>query len=50
MRYLRGILNYLERTVLSDLTYIMSMIVRVAIGVKTLRIDSECSLEKSSLN
>ena len=38
--------NYLERLVLSDLTQMMSMDDYVAIGVKTLRIDSGCSLEK----
>ena len=37
--------NYLERISLSDQTYMMSMADLVAIGVETLRIDSECSLE-----
>ena len=44
--YLRGTLNYLKRITLSDLTHMMSMIDYIAIGVKTLRINSGCSLEK----
>ena len=44
--YSRKTLNYLERIILSDPTQMMSMVDPVAIGVKTLRIDSECSLEK----
>ena len=46
MRYLRGTLNYLERIALFDPTHMMSMTDLVAIGMKTLRIDSGCSLEK----
>ena len=38
--------NYLERITLSDLTHMMSIVDPVAIGVKTLRIKSKCSLEK----
>ena len=48
MRYSRGTSNYPERITLSDLTHMMSMVDHVAIGVETLRIDSECSLECSS--
>ena len=46
MRYLRRTSNYLERISLFDLTHIISMTDLVAIGVETLRIDNECSLEK----
>ena len=46
MGYLRGTSNYPERITLSDLTHMMSMADHIAIGVETLRIDSECSLEK----
>ena len=46
MRYLRGTSNYPEKIVLSNSTHIMSMTDLVAIDVKTLRIDSGCSLEK----
>ena len=50
MRYSRGISNYLERISLSDPTHMMSMIDLVAIDVETLRINSECPLEKEILN
>ena len=43
------IFNYLERITLSDLTHMMSRADPVAIGVKTLRIDSGCSLDKEFL-
>ena len=46
MRYLRGISSYPKRIALSDPTHMMSIADLVAIGVETLRIDSECSLEK----
>ena len=46
MRYSRGTLNYLERITLSDLTQMMNMTDLIAIGVETLRINYECSLEK----
>ena len=46
MEYLRGTSNYQKRITLFDLTHIMSMADPIAIGVKTLRIDSGCSLEK----
>ena len=46
MGYSRGTSNYLERTTLSYSTYMLSMTDLVAITVVTLRIDSECSLEK----
>ena len=46
MGYLRRTSNYLERIALSNLTHMMSMADHIAIGVKTLRIDSGCSLEK----
>ena len=46
MRYSRRTSNYPERIALSDPSYMMSMIDLVAIDVKTLRIDSQCSLEK----
>ena len=46
MRYSRRTSNYLERTTLSDLTHMMSMVDLVAIGVETPRIDSGCYLEK----
>ena len=38
--------NYPERTTLSDLTHMMSMVDPVAIGVQTPMIDNGCSLEK----
>ena len=46
MGYLRRPLNYLEIIILFDPTHMMSMSDHVAIGMETLRIDSECSLEK----
>ena len=50
MGYSRGTSNYLERIPLFDLTRMMSMAYLTAIGGETLRIDSQYSLEKSSLN
>ena len=46
MGYSRGTLNYPKRIALSDQNHMMSMTNHVSINVKTLRIDSECSLEK----
>ena len=46
MRYSRRTSNYSKRMTLSDPTHVMSMADPVAISVKTLRIDSGCSLEK----
>ena len=46
MRYSIKTSNYLERKALSDLTHMISMVDHIAIGVKTLRIYSRCSLEK----
>ena len=46
MGYSRGTSNYLERIKLSDPTHMMSVDDIVAIGVETLRIYSECYLEK----
>ena len=46
MGYSRKISNYLEKIILLDLTHMMSMANVVAIRVKTLRLDSWCSLEK----
>ena len=46
MGSLRRTSNYLERIALSDQSHMMSMADPIAIGVKTLRIDSGCSLEK----
>ena len=46
MGYSRRISNYPERIALSDLTHMMSMVDPIAINMKTLRIDSGCSLEK----
>ena len=46
MRYSRGILNYLKRIPLFDLTHMMSMTDPIVISVKTLSIDSGCYLEK----
>ena len=46
MGYSRKTLNYTERITLSNPTHMMSMADPIAIGVKTLRIDSGCSLEK----
>ena len=47
MRYLGKTSNYLKRIVLSDLTYMMSMMNPITIDVEMLRIDSGCSLEKN---
>ena len=44
--YSISISNYLKRITLFDLTHMMSMTNIVAIGMKILRIDSECYLEK----
>ena len=38
--------NYLEKIIVSYSTYIMSITDLVAIGIVTLKIDSECSSEK----
>ena len=38
--------NYPERIALSNPSHMMSMADPIAIGVETIRIDSECSLEK----
>ena len=46
MRYSRRLSNYQEIITLSNPTHTMSMVDLVAICVKTLRIDSGCSLEK----
>ena len=46
MGYSRRTSNYPKRIALSDPTHLMSMAELVANGVETLRIDSECSLEK----
>ena len=46
MGYSRWISNYPKRITLYDPTHIMSMADPVAISVETIRIDSECSLEK----
>ena len=46
MRYLRSTLNYPEKITLFNPTHMMSMTSLVAIGLKTLRIDSGYSLEK----
>ena len=46
MGYSRRTSNYLKRIALSDLTHMMSISYHVAIGVKTLRIDNGCSLDK----
>ena len=45
MGYWIRISSYLKRIILFDLTHIMSMADLIAIDAKTLRIDSECSLE-----
>ena len=44
--YSRRTSNYSKRISLFDLTHMMSMANIIAIGVETLKIDSECSLEK----
>ena len=46
MGYSRRRSNYIERIALSNPTHMISMADHVPIGVKTLRIDSGCSLEK----
>ena len=46
MRYLRRILNYLERITQFDLIHMMSMIDHIAIGIETPSIDYGRSLEK----
>ena len=46
MGYSRRTSNYPKRIALSNLTRMMSMADPIAIGVKTLMIDSGCSLEK----
>ena len=46
MGYSRRTLNYLERIRLADPTRMISMVNHIAISVKTVRIDSWCSLEK----
>ena len=46
MGYSRTTSNYPERIALSNPYLMMSMADPIAIGVKTLRIDSGCSLEK----
>ena len=46
MGYSRRTSNYPDRIALPHPTHMMSMTDLVAIGVKTLRIESECSLEK----
>ena len=46
MGYSRRTSNYPKRIALSNLNHIMTMVDPIAIDVETLRIDSECSLEK----
>ena len=46
MGHSRKILNYPKRIALSNLNHMISMIDLTAISVETLRIDSECSLDK----
>ena len=46
MDYSRRTLNYLKRIALYDPTNMMNMVDLVTINVKTLRIESVCSLEK----
>ena len=46
MGYLRRTSNYPERIALSDLTYMMSIVDLMAIGVETPSIESGCFLEK----
>ena len=43
---MRGTLNYPKIIALSNLTYMMSMVDLVDIGVETLKIDIGCSIEK----
>ena len=44
--YTRGTSNYPKIIALSNLTYMMSMVDLVDIGVETLNIDIVCSIEK----
>ena len=46
MGYSRRTSKYLERITLSNSTHMMSMADPITISVKTLMIDSGCSLEK----
>ena len=46
MGYSKRRLSFLERIILFDSIHMMSMTSYLAIGVKILRIDSICSLEK----
>ena len=46
MRYSRKTSNYPKRIILSNPMHMVSMSDPVAIGVETLRVDSECPLEK----
>ena len=46
MGYSRRTSNYPKRIALSNSSHMMSMADPIAISVKTLRIDSWCSLEK----
>ena len=46
MGYSRITSNYLKRTVLYDLTYMMTIVDPIAISMETLKIDTLCSLEK----
>ena len=46
MRYSRGTSNYIKRIILSNLIHMMSIVDLATLCVDTLKIDSECSLEK----
>ena len=46
MRYSRRTSNYPDRIALSDPAHMMSMTDLLAIGVETLRLDSECFFKK----
>ena len=46
MGYSRRTSNFPERIALSNPSHMMSMTDPIAISVETLKIDSECSLEK----
>ena len=46
MGYSKKKSNYPKIIILSDPSHMMSMVDPIAIGMKTLRIDSGCSLEK----
>ena len=50
MGYLRRTSNYIERIILFDLIYMMSMVDLMTIGMETLKIDNGCSLEKEFTN